>query len=199
MNLEPEVRPTRFLSFDQIKVSMVSPMEKIFIARDESYIVTLRELETTRRHMVDFTQNMMCMVDDYAIITGQTLKQLMQTELSGVQIKLIEDCLNEMRQARYSIRDFQYVNDVAENNFSEPDFKCVDIRTSLEELRKVCENDARKKNIEIQSEVSNYVPRFIAVEENYFIQVMINLLRMAMDTIVNRGFVKMTTITRPMN
>ena len=55
MNLEPEVRPTRFLSFDQIKVSMVSPMEKIFIARDESYIVTLRELETTRRHMVDFT------------------------------------------------------------------------------------------------------------------------------------------------
>ena len=97
MNLEPEVRPTRFLSFDQIKVSMVSPMEKIFIARDESYIVTLRELETTRRHMVDFTQNMMCMVDDYAIITGQTLKQLMQTELSGVQIKLIEDCLNEMR------------------------------------------------------------------------------------------------------
>ena len=53
------------------------PMEKIFIARDESFIVTLRELETTRRHMVDFTQNMMCMVDDYTIITGKMLKQIM--------------------------------------------------------------------------------------------------------------------------
>ena len=51
-------------------------MEKIFIARDESYIVTLRELETTRQHMVDFTQSMMVRVDDYAIKTGQTLKQL---------------------------------------------------------------------------------------------------------------------------
>lgn len=40
------------------------------------------------------------------------------------------------------------------------------------------------------------MPRFIAVEENYFIQVMINLLRMAMDTIVSRGFIKMTTIQR---
>ena len=76
---------------------MVGPMEKIFIARDESFIVTLRELEMTRRHMVDFTQNMMCMVDDYAIITGQALKELMQTALSKEQAILIEDCLNEMR------------------------------------------------------------------------------------------------------
>lgn len=113
-------------------------MDKIFIARDESFIVTLRELETTRRHMVDFTQNMMCMVDDYAIITSQTLKQIMKTALSREQAILIEDCLNEMRQARYSIRDFQYVNDVAENNFSEPEFKCVEIRNSLDELKKVC-------------------------------------------------------------
>jgi len=99
-----------------------------------------------------------------------------------------------MRQARYSIRDFQYVNDVAENNFSTPEFNCVEIRNSLDELKKVCQNDAQKKGIEIQSEVSAYVPRFIAVEENYFIQVMINLLRMATDTIVSRGFIKMTTI-----
>ena len=104
--VEPDVRPTRYLSFDQIKVGMVGPMEKIFIARDESFIVTLRELEMTRRHMIKFTQNMMCMVDDYAIITGQTLKELMQTSLSQKQSVLLEDCLNGMRQARYSIRDF---------------------------------------------------------------------------------------------
>ena len=55
VNNDPDVKPTRYLSLDQIKVGMVGPMEKIFIARDESYIVTLRELETTRRHMVDFT------------------------------------------------------------------------------------------------------------------------------------------------
>ena len=54
-----------------------------------------------------------------------------------------------MRQARYSIRDFQYVNDVAENNFSEPEFKCVEIRTSLDELRKVCQSEAQNLGIEI--------------------------------------------------
>ena len=51
-------------------------MDKIFIARDESYIVTLRELEATRRHMIEFTQNMMCLVDDYANMTTLNLKTL---------------------------------------------------------------------------------------------------------------------------
>ena len=37
------------------------------------------------------------------------------------------------------------------------------------------------------------MPRFVAIEENLFIQVMINLLRMAMDTIVSRGYIKMKT------
>ena len=48
-------RASRFLSFAQVKVSLVGPMEKIFIARDESFIVTLQELETKRRHMIEFT------------------------------------------------------------------------------------------------------------------------------------------------
>lgn len=41
--------------------------------------------------------------------------------------------------------------------------------------------------------MNSHVPRYVAVEENVFIQVMINLLRMAMDTIVNRGYIKLNT------
>ena len=98
-----------------------------------------------------------------------------------------------MARARYSIRDFQYIHDVAEHNFAEPVFKCVDIRSSLDEMRKVTENDAIKLGIELNLEVAERVPGKVAVEENVFIQVMINLLRMAMDTIVNRGFIKLHT------
>ena len=74
-----------------------------------------------------------------------------------------------------------------------PEFKCVQIRSSLDELRRVCLNDTEKLGIEIKSEVSSRVKEKVAIEENLFIQVMINLLRMAMDTIVNRGFIKMHT------
>jgi hypothetical protein len=58
---------------------------------------------------------------------------------------------------------------VAENNFLEPVFRCVDIRSSLDELRKVCLNDSQKLMIEIKSEVSKNVPKLVAVEENLFI------------------------------
>ena len=76
----------------------------------------------------------------------------------------------------------------------EPVFKCVDIRSSLDELRRVSMNDTQKLGIEITSQVSPQVPRFVAVEENLFLQVMINLLRMAMDTIVNRGYIRLSTL-----
>ena len=36
----------------------------------------------------------------------------------------------------------------------EPDYKCVDIRSSLDELRRVSLNDTEKLGIEIMSEVS---------------------------------------------
>jgi len=51
----------------------------------------------------------------------------------------------------------------------EPVFRCVDIRSSLDELRKVCLNDSQKLMIEIKSEVSKNVPKLVAVEENLFI------------------------------
>lgn len=69
----------------------------------------------------------------------------------------------------------------------------MDIRSSLDEMRRVTENDTVKLGIELTSEVAGRVPERVAVEENVFIQVMINLLRMAMDTIVNRGYIKMYT------
>ena len=56
-----------------------------------------------------------------------------------------------------------------ENNFLEPVFRCVDIRLSLDELKKVCLNDSQKLMIEIKSEVSKNVPKLVAVEENLFI------------------------------
>lgn len=81
-------------------------MEKILIARDESYIVTLRELETTRRHMIEFTQNMMCLIDDYACVTDQQLNRLVEGETDPAREETLRDCLSEMRRARYSIRDY---------------------------------------------------------------------------------------------
>jgi len=47
---------------------------------------------------------------------------------------MLDDCLNEMRRVRYSIRDFMYIHDVSENNFMEEPFRCVEIRSSMEEL-----------------------------------------------------------------
>ena len=58
---------------------------------------------------------------------------------------------------------------MAENNFLEPVFRCVDIRLSLDELKKVCLNDSQKLMIEIKSDVSKNVPKLVAVEENLFI------------------------------
>ena len=81
-------------------------MEKILIVRDESFTVALRDLVDTRRHMIDFTQNMMCLVDDYANVTSQNLKLLIESCSNEEQQSLLNDCLSEMRRARYSIRDF---------------------------------------------------------------------------------------------
>ena len=57
-------------------------MDKILIARDESYIVTLKELEKKRRHMIEFTQNMMCMIDDYVGEASMKMKSLKETTLN---------------------------------------------------------------------------------------------------------------------
>lgn len=194
-----EERPPKYLSLDQIKVTIAGRMEKILIARDESYIVTLRELEATRRQMIEFTQSMMNLVDDYANNTCQHLKDLQPSLKQADQLALLQDCQSEMRRARYSIRDFQYIHDVAEHNFEEPTYNRVQIRSSLDELITATSNDLQKSQIEIKSDVHKHVPDFIAVEENLFIQVMINLLQQAIDTIVSRGFITMFTSVKQLD
>ncbi len=92
-------------------------MEKIIIARDESLMVTLKEHENSKRHMMEFTQGMMCTMDDLANLTNQNLKQLMAKTSNEDQYELLNDCADAMRRTRYSIRDFQYIHDVADNNF----------------------------------------------------------------------------------
>jgi len=49
---------------------------------------------------------MMCLVDDYANVTSQNLKHLIKICTNEEQMLLLNDCLSEMRRARYSIRDF---------------------------------------------------------------------------------------------
>lgn len=46
------------------------------------------------------------------------------------------------------------MSDVAENNFDEPEFKRIDVRNSIEELKKSIQNDSEKQDIEITSDVS---------------------------------------------
>ena len=50
------------------------PIDKILVAREESVNVALRDLVNTRRFMIEFTQNMMCLIDDYANLTSHNLK-----------------------------------------------------------------------------------------------------------------------------
>ena len=45
----------------------------------------------------------------------------------------------------------------------------MDIRLSLDELKRVTENDSIKLGIELTSEVAGRVPEKVAVEENVFI------------------------------
>ena len=56
--------------------------------------------------MIEFTQNMMCLVDDFANLTSQNLKQLIEACGNQEQLDLMRDCLSVMARARYSIRDF---------------------------------------------------------------------------------------------
>ena len=66
------------------------------------------------------------------------------------QHELVEDCLSEMRRTRYSIRDYQYIYDISENNFFEPTYRRVDIRASLKEIVDASMNDLIKSHIEVK-------------------------------------------------
>ena len=95
----------------------------------------MRELEHMKKQMIEFTQDMMNKIDDFASNTTQNLKNLEQM-VSGHQFhaQTIKECLMDMRRARYSVRDFQYIYDISEKNFEIPIYLRLDIRQSLSEV-----------------------------------------------------------------
>ena len=65
---------------NQVAVKVAGRNERIFIVRDESHIIWLKELEQTKKQMIDFTQCMMNTIDDYASKTNSNLKDLVMAE-----------------------------------------------------------------------------------------------------------------------
>lgn len=57
---------------------------------------------------------------------------------------------------------------MVEGNFDEPIFKRTNIRSCLDEVRRVTENDSIKLSIELSTQVEARVPTLVAVEENIF-------------------------------
>lgn len=98
-----------------------------------------------------------------------------------------------MRRTRYSIRDYQYIYDISENNFFEPTYRRVDIRASLKEIVDASMNDLTKHQIEVKQNVGDEVWAYIPVEENLFAQVMINMLQQVLVTIGTRGHLTLNT------
>ena len=71
----------------------------------------------------------------------------------------IKECLMDMRRARYSVRDFQYIYDISEKNFEIPIYLRLDIRQSLSEVVNASLVDLQKSQIEIsRTEVHQGVP-----------------------------------------
>ena len=65
---------------NQVMVKIAGRNERIFIVRDESHIIWLKELEHTKKQMIDFTQCMMNTIDDYSSKTNSNLKELKMAE-----------------------------------------------------------------------------------------------------------------------
>jgi len=63
-----------------LPVKITGRSERIFIVRDESHIIWLKELEQTKKQMIDFTQCMMNTIDDYSSKTSSNLKDLRGAE-----------------------------------------------------------------------------------------------------------------------
>ena len=98
-----------------------------------------------------------------------------------------------MRRTRYSIRDFLYIYDISELNFGEPEFHRVDIRSSLKEIINASYNDLNKCGIEVKQTIDSRIPQYIPVEENLFVQTMINILQQVLVTIGGRGYLSLNT------
>lgn len=83
--------------------------------------------------MQDFTDLMVQQIDDYALSTFDTLK-----DMEGYVIpegrNLVDDCTYEMKKMRYKIRDYRDIYDIADDDFEEPENKQIDLKTCMQEI-----------------------------------------------------------------
>ena len=69
----------------------------------------------------------------------------------------------------------------------------MDIRQSLKEIENASLNDLIKSKIEVKSSIDSNIPQFIPVEENLFVQTMINILQQVLVTIGRSGHLNIVT------
>jgi len=72
-------------------------------------------------------------IDDYALITSETLKE-MEDYVVPEGRNLVDDCTFEMKKMRYRIRDYRDVYDIADDDFEDPDNKQIDLKTCMQEI-----------------------------------------------------------------
>ena len=117
----------------QVNLKLGGRLEKLLIVRDEGYKVHLEQLMETKEQMQDFTDLMVQQIDEYALSTFETLK-----DIEGYVIpegrNLVDDCTFEMKKMRYRIRDYRDIYDIADDDFNEPNNKQIDLRTCMQEI-----------------------------------------------------------------
>lgn len=73
------------------------------------------------------------------------------------------------------------------------------MRASLREVENAAGNDLLHKEIEVTQFVDENTPDFVAVDQDLFIQVMINLLLISVQAVGQRGFIKILCQCKPTN
>ena len=100
----------------QLNVRVGGKMEKLLIVRDEGYKVHLEQLMETKEQMQDFTDLMVQQIDEYALVTFETLKQI-SSHVMPEGKNMVDDCTFEMKKMRYTIRDYRDIYDIADDDF----------------------------------------------------------------------------------
>lgn len=90
--------------------------------------------------MQDFTDSMVQQIDDYALITSETLK-VMDGHIMPEGKPMVDDCAFEMKKMRYRIRDYRDIYDIADNDFNEPQKILINVDSCLKEVQNAVQND----------------------------------------------------------
>jgi hypothetical protein len=90
---------------------------------------------------------------------------------------LCDSILNEIHKTRYTVRGLGYINDIVEEVFAEPSHRRLQILQCLNEIKNVSKTDLANFCIEAKIQARQNVPLYVAIEENIFITVVMNVLR----------------------